>query len=87
MRTANVTSLNWALRASATEIRRAKQLPRWTLTPLKFSWPRPNEVAALKLLFLAIRQAAKKWTMPVKNWSEALNYFTVLWPERMGRSR
>src|SRR5213083_1225787 len=45
----------------------------------------PNEEAALKLLFLAIRQAAKKWTMPVKNWSEALNYFTVLWPERMAR--
>jgi transposase-like protein len=35
------------------------------------------------LLFLAIRQAAKKWTMPVKNWSEALNYLTILWPERM----
>src|SRR5216110_303116 len=45
----------------------------------------PNEEAALKLLFLAIRQAAKKWTMPVKNWSEALNYFAVLWPERMAR--
>jgi transposase-like protein len=27
----------------------------------------PNEESALKLLFLAIRQAAKKWTMPVKN--------------------
>src|SRR6266704_2112988 len=45
----------------------------------------PNEEAALKLLFLAIRQAAKKWTMPVKNWSEALNYFAVLWPERMAK--
>ena len=45
----------------------------------------PNEEAALKLLFLAIRQAAKKWTMPVQNWSQALNYFTVLWPERMSR--
>ena len=49
----------------------------------------PNEESALKLLFLAIRRAAKKWTMPVHNWSQALNYFTVLWPERMpkpGRS-
>jgi hypothetical protein len=45
----------------------------------------PNEESALKLLFLAIRQASKKWTMPVKNWSQALNYFTVLWPERMPR--
>ena len=45
----------------------------------------PNEESALKLIFLAIRQAAKKWTMPVNNWSQALNYFTVLWPERMTR--
>src|SRR5712664_3803723 len=45
----------------------------------------PHEESALKLLFLAIRQACKKWTMPVTNWSQALNYFTVLWPERMPR--
>src|ERR1035437_3112569 len=45
----------------------------------------PNQESALKLLFLAIRQASKKGTMPVKNWSEALNYFAVLWPERMAR--
>jgi len=45
----------------------------------------PNEESALKLLFLAIRQASKKWTMPVQNWSRALNYFTVLWPERISR--
>jgi transposase-like protein len=25
----------------------------------------PNEEAALKLLYLALRQAAKKWTMPI----------------------
>jgi hypothetical protein len=28
----------------------------------------PHQESALKLLFLAIRQASKKWTMPVKNW-------------------
>lgn len=43
----------------------------------------PNEESAMKLLFLAVRQAAKKWTMPVTYWREALNYFTILWPERM----
>ena len=37
----------------------------------------------LKLLFLALRQAAKKWTMPIHHWREALNHFTILWPERM----
>ena len=43
----------------------------------------PNEEAALKLLFLALRLAAKKWTMPIHHWREALNHFTILWPERM----
>ena len=43
----------------------------------------PTEDAALKLLFLALRAAEKKWTMPIHNWPAALNYFTVLWPDRM----
>lgn len=43
----------------------------------------PNQEAALKLLFFALRQAAKKWTMPIHHWREALNYFIILWPERM----
>ena len=43
----------------------------------------PNEEAALKLRFLALRQAAKKWTMPIHHWREALNHFTILRPERM----
>jgi putative transposase len=43
----------------------------------------PSEEAALKLLFMALQQAQKKWTMPIHNWRAALNYFTVLWPDRM----
>ena len=43
----------------------------------------PNEEAAMKLLYLALRNASKKWTMPVQNWSGALNRFSILWPERM----
>src|SRR6201984_1572056 len=43
----------------------------------------PNEEASLNVLFLALRQAAKKWTMPIHHWREALNHFTILWPERM----
>jgi transposase-like protein len=43
----------------------------------------PTEDAALKLLFLGLREAEKKWTMPIHDWPAALNYFTVLWPERM----
>jgi putative transposase len=43
----------------------------------------PSDEAALKLLFLALRNVAKKWTMPVHNWRAALNHFTILWPDRM----
>jgi putative transposase len=45
-----------------------------------------NEDAALKLLFLALRRAAKRWTMPIHHWHDALNHFTILWPERMPNS-
>jgi len=43
----------------------------------------PNEEAALKLIYLALRHVSKKWTMPVQDWKTALNRFTILWPERM----
>ncbi len=43
----------------------------------------PNEGAALKLLSLALRNAAKKWTRPIADWKAALNRFSILWPERM----
>jgi hypothetical protein len=34
-------------------------------------------------LFLALRQAAKKWTMPIHHWREALTHFTILWPRNL----
>ena len=43
----------------------------------------PNDEAAMKLLYLALRNVAKKWTMGVQNWSGALNRLPILWPERM----
>lgn len=43
----------------------------------------PNDEAAFKLLYLALRNASKKWTMPVQNWREALNRFSILWPDRV----
>jgi putative transposase len=44
----------------------------------------PNEEAALRLLWLALRNHSKKWSF-VQNWREALNRFQILWPERMPR--
>lgn len=42
----------------------------------------PNEEAALKLLYLGLRNVAKKWNS-IQNWREALNRFQLMWPERM----
>lgn len=43
----------------------------------------PNDESAFKLLYLALRNIAKKWTMPIKNWRDALNQFAILFEERM----
>jgi putative transposase len=42
----------------------------------------PSEEAAIKLLYLALRNHSKKWSF-VQGWREALNRFQILWPERM----
>lgn len=43
----------------------------------------PNEESALKLVFMAIREAAKKWTRPIHHWKEALNHFAILYEGRL----
>lgn len=43
----------------------------------------PNEQSALKIVFMAIREASKKWTMPIKYWKGALNHFAILFEGRM----
>jgi putative transposase len=43
----------------------------------------PHDQAAMKVVYLAIDAAAKKWTMPIRNWKGALNRFMIEFPERM----
>ena len=43
----------------------------------------PHDQAALKVVYLAIHAAAKKWSMPIHNWKAALNRFMIEFPERM----
>jgi transposase-like protein len=43
----------------------------------------PNEESALKITFMAIREASKKWTMPIQNWKAALNHFAILFEDRL----
>jgi len=42
----------------------------------------PNDEAALKLLYLAMRNAAKKWSLPIHHWKQALNQFAIIFEER-----
>jgi putative transposase len=43
----------------------------------------PNDEAMLKLLYLALNNIAKKWTMPIRDWKAALNRFSILFGDRM----
>ena len=43
----------------------------------------PNDAAAVKLLYLALKNASKKWTMPIRNWPRALNQFSVYFEGRL----
>ena len=42
----------------------------------------PNDAAMLKLLYLALNNIAKKWTMPIRDWKAALNRFSILFGDR-----
>jgi len=43
----------------------------------------PHDQSALKVVYLAIESAAKKWSMPIRNWKGALNRFMIEFPDRM----
>jgi putative transposase len=42
----------------------------------------PNDEAATKLIYLAVQNISKKWTMPIQNWNAALNQFAILFENR-----
>lgn len=43
----------------------------------------PTDEAALKLIYLALQNITKRWTMPVKEWRAALNRFAILFEDRL----
>lgn len=43
----------------------------------------PNDEAAKKVIYLAITDASKKWTMPIRNWKPALNRFVIEFEDRL----
>jgi putative transposase len=43
----------------------------------------PNAESALKLVYLAIHEASKRWTMPIVGWKAALNHFAIMFEDRL----
>ena len=43
----------------------------------------PTEEAAMKLIWLGLQNIEKKWTMPIQNWSLAMNQFVIIFEGRM----
>jgi len=43
----------------------------------------PTDDSAKKVIYLAIENAAKKWTMPIRNWKTALNRFMIEFEDRL----
>jgi len=45
----------------------------------------PNENSLLKLLYLGIQNASKKWTMPVRNWSLTISQLAIFFEGRLDK--
>ena len=43
----------------------------------------PSDDAALKVIYLAVESASKKWTMPIRDWKPALNRFMIEFEEQL----
>jgi len=45
----------------------------------------PNESSLIKLLYMGIQNASKKWTMPVWNWSLTLSQLAIFFEGRLDK--
>lgn len=43
----------------------------------------PSDEAAMKVVYLAMQAAAKKWTIPIRDWKPALNRFMIDFGDRL----
>ncbi|MDM1708723.1 transposase [Thiopseudomonas alkaliphila] len=42
-----------------------------------------HDEPAMKVVYLAIQAATKKWTMPIRNWKPAMNRFMIEFGDRL----
>ncbi|MFK7975681.1 MAG: transposase, partial [Halioglobus sp.] len=43
----------------------------------------PTDDSAKKVIYLAVTEASKRWSMPIRNWRSALNRFTIEYEDRL----
>ena len=55
------------------------KIRKYTKNKLSF----PSDQAVMKSVYLATREATKKWSMPIQNWGIILNQFLVLFEKRV----
>ena len=55
------------------------KIRKYTKNKLSF----PTDQAVMKSVYLAIREATKKWSMPVRNWGIILNQFLTIYDKRV----
>jgi len=42
----------------------------------------PTDQSALKVIYLAVKKASERWTMPLQNWKPAMNRFAIEYEDR-----
>ncbi len=45
----------------------------------------PNRDSALKMIYMGVSDASKRWTKALRNWKETLNHFAITFKDRMPR--
>lgn len=55
------------------------KIRKYTKNKLSF----PTDQAVMKSVYLATREATKKWTMPIRNWGMILNQFLTIFEQRV----
>lgn len=55
------------------------KIRKYTKNKLSF----PTDEAVIKSVYLAVREATKKWTMPIRDWGLVLNQFLIIFAERV----
>jgi putative transposase len=43
----------------------------------------PNDEAAVKLLYLGLRNISQRWTMPIHNWKPAMSQFMIRFEKQL----